>query len=59
MIYFDNAATTKLSDFVKQQMINSMDIFGNPSSLHMLGIDGENIIRSAQKTVSQVLKCKP
>lgn len=59
LIYFDNAATTMLSDFVKQQMINSMEIFGNPSSLHMLGIDSENIIRSAQKTASQLLKCKP
>lgn len=59
MIYFDNAATTQLSDFVKAQMIKALDTFGNPSSLYDLGICGEELIRSARRSASDVLRCSP
>ena len=58
MVYFDNAATTELSQYVKEQMYSAMDIFGNPSSLHMLGIDAENIIICAKKSIAYTLKCR-
>lgn len=58
MVYFDNAATTELSQYVKEQMYSAMDIFGNPSSLHMLGIDAENIIICAKKSIANTLKCR-
>ena len=59
MVYFDNAATTELSQYVKEQMCSAMEIFGNPSSLHMLGIDAEDIILLAKKSIANTLKCKP
>jgi SPP1 family phage portal protein len=38
-IYFDNSATTPLCEAAKQGIINNMDVFGNPSSLHKKGFE--------------------
>ena len=43
-IYFDNSATTKISDGAKNKMVEVMEkTFGNPSSLHKLGLDAEKV----------------
>lgn len=56
MIYLDNAATTKLSLEVKSAMIDAMDnYFGNPSSLHGLGVDAERVIKACRKTIAKSL----
>ena len=40
MIYFDNAATTKIYDDALTSYVQvSQKFFGNPSSLHQLGVD--------------------
>lgn len=55
MIYLDNASTTKPSDGVKKAVIEAMENFGNPSSMHRLGIDAEKIIKSSKMAVAGVL----
>lgn len=51
-IYFDNSATTKISDGAKNKMNEVMDIrFGNPSSLHKIGLDAEKIVTEARNTI--------
>ncbi len=55
MIYLDNASTTKPSDGVKKAVIEAMEAFGNPSSMHRLGIDAENIIKKAKENASKVI----
>lgn len=55
MIYLDNASTTKPSEGVKKAVIDAMENFGNPSSMHRLGIDAEKIIKSSKSAVSKVL----
>ena len=55
MIYLDRSATTPLSDAVKKTVIETMDRFGNPSSLHSLGVDGEHILTDARRTVLSAL----
>ena len=51
-IYFDNSATTKISDGAKNKMIEVMDKhFGNPSSLHAVGLDAEHIMEWARSAV--------
>ena len=51
-IYFDNSATTKISDGAKNKMIEVMEkSFGNPSSLHKLGLDAEKVIQLARATI--------
>ncbi len=55
--YFDNAATTRVYDSVCQVMMEAMQKdFGNPSSLHMKGVDAEYYIKDAKQTIAKVLK---
>ena len=55
--YFDNAATTRVYDSVCQVMMEAMQRdFGNPSSLHMKGVDAEHYIKDAKQTIAKVLK---
>ncbi len=56
--YFDNAATTAVNPKVKELMFKLMDLdFGNPSSLHMKGVDAEKYIKEATKRIAKELKC--
>lgn len=51
-IYFDNSATTKMSEGAKRKMTEVIDNhFGNPSSLHARGVDAEHIKEDARKTI--------
>ena len=55
--YFDNAATTRVYDSVCQVMMEAMQRdFGNPSSLHMKGVDAEHYIKDAKQTIAKVLR---
>lgn len=52
MIYLDNAATTKpCAEAAAAAVRCAEQSFGNPSSLHKLGIEAEKVITSAQKTL--------
>lgn len=56
-VYFDNSATTRCSDAVKELMVKTLsEDFGNPSSLHRKGITGENYIKEAKKKICKTLK---
>lgn len=54
-IYFDNSATTPLCGEAKAAMLDAMERYGNPSSLHDLGLDAESIVFSARKAVMSAL----
>ena len=53
MIYFDNAASTPLSPGVKQVLIEEMEHFANPSSLHRLGFEQEKRLKKAREQVAR------
>ncbi|HIQ98363.1 MAG TPA: cysteine desulfurase [Candidatus Scybalocola faecavium] len=56
-IYFDNAATTRVYDGVCKVMVEAMQSnFGNPSSLHMKGVDAERYVKSAREIIAKTLK---
>jgi cysteine desulfurase len=60
VIYFDNSATTRpykevLDSFVKV----SSEFFGNPSSLHGLGLQAEKLLTQARTQVANLLAVKP
>lgn len=58
MIYLDNSATTRQYDEVTEMMTKYMqEDFGNPSSLHSLGVHGERGIKMARKQLAQSLNC--
>lgn len=59
MIYLDNASTTKPSRGAAEACMNVVENFGNPSSLHRLGLDAEKIIKSSAEEIARVLGVEP
>lgn len=58
-VYFDNAATTKIIPGVREIMLETMDVeYGNPSSMHIKGVQAENYLRNARNTIAKQLKCE-
>lgn len=59
-IYFDNSATTKSYDEVAAAVFDTTaNNYGNPSSLHRLGIDAERAVKKAKDRVANALKANP
>ncbi len=60
MIYFDNAATTKIYDDALTSYVQvSQKFFGNPSSLHQLGVDAFQVLTKARAQVASLLSVQP
>lgn len=55
LIYLDHNATTPLRPEVKQVIIDSLDIFGNASSLHPFGYEARRRVESVRQRVLDVL----
>lgn len=58
-VYADNAATTKISEPVKKAIIDSLDIYGNPSSLYELGGQAKTEIEKAREVIAGCINAKP
>lgn len=57
--YFDNSATTRCGEKAKDMMVRALvEDYGNPSSLHGKGMEGEQYIREAREKISRTLKVK-
>ncbi len=57
-IYFDNAATTKISKEVLDEMMPYLtDMYGNPSSIYSLGQEAKDAVNLAREKVAQSLNC--
>lgn len=58
--YFDNAATTRVADEVKELVNQVMTIdYGNPSSRHQKGVDAGQYVKQAQEIIAGTLKVEP
>ena len=58
--YLDNSATTFVFDSVRDIMVRTMkEDFGNPSSLHVRGVEAEKYVRRATEQIAASLKCEP
>lgn len=58
-IYLDNAATTKVDEKVAEVVYKSMTKdYGNPSSLHRMGLDAEKLIENTKKVIMDILAVK-
>ena len=59
-VYFDNSATTKPYKEVAQVVYNTMlEAYGNPSSLHSMGKDAEDMLSSAREYLARTVNCTP
>lgn len=55
--YFDNSATTRCFDEVKDIVCKTMTgDFGNPSAMHKKGMEAENYVRKSAQTLAKLLK---
>ncbi len=57
--YLDNSATTRCSTKAAEKMMQVLtEDYGNPSSLHMRGMEAERYIRESRKIIAKTLKAK-
>lgn len=57
-VYFDNSATTKPYDEVIEAVSKGMkEYFGNPSSLHNIGMNCEKRLNEAREYFASTIKC--
>lgn len=60
MAYLDNSATTKTDPAVISVMADVMkNVYGNPSSLHGIGVKAERLMEQSRKVVASTLNCSP
>ncbi len=56
-IYLDNSATTRPYDQVIEYIGHiNRNVYGNPSSLHRMGLEAEKLIRKAREVIADTLK---
>ena len=58
-IYADHAATTPMRESAKAAMIECLEEYGNPSSIHAAGRLAAMKLESARKEVAELLNCRP
>jgi len=57
--YLDNSATTRCSERARDIMVKVlMEDFGNPSSLHTMGMTAEGYIKKAKEQIAKTLKAE-
>lgn len=57
-VYLDNSATTRPRDEVIEEISYMLRVqYGNPSSLHRMGLEVEKRIENSRKVVAEFLRC--
>ena len=60
MAYFDNSATTAVCEASVARMMRVMtEVYGNPSSLHTMGVRAEQEVAQARAEVAALMGAKP
>lgn len=60
MIYLDHSATTKVLPQAAEAACAVMrETFGNPSSLHGLGVAAERTLENARESIARTLQAQP
>lgn len=58
-VYFDNSATTRVFDSVKDIVVKAMtEDYGNPSAKHRKGMEAERYVRQAAADIARTLKVR-
>lgn len=58
-VYLDNSATTQCSEAVKNIVAKVMtEDYGNPSSMHMKGVEAEKYVKEAASAIAKTLRCQ-
>lgn len=59
MIYFDNAATSRPLGSAAEAAVSAAQFFGNPSSLHGVGLAASQIVSSARSVIAGSIGASP
>lgn len=55
-VYLDNASTTRLlPEVIDEVKYISENVYGNPSSLHSIGLEAERVVRNAREVIAKSL----
>jgi len=54
-IYLDNNATTPLHPEVKKVLVDAMEVYGNPSSLHSYGREARQLVEDAREKAAKFI----
>ena len=55
--YLDNSATTKCFEEVKDIVVKTMmEDYGNPSAMHLKGVEAERYVKEAASAIAKTLK---
>lgn len=58
--YFDNSATTPVYPEVRDLVVKIMeDDYGNPSSLHLKGVQAARYVTEAREKMAKLMKVMP
>ena len=58
-VYLDNSATTRCYEEVKDIVVRTMmEDYGNPSAMHLKGVQAENYVKEAAKEIAKTLKVR-
>ena len=58
MVYLDYSATTPIIDEVMDSFVKASKCFGNPNSMHNLGVEAKKIIDASSKQIADLLGVK-
>ncbi len=58
-VYMDNNATTPVDPRVAKVVTDSLDLYGNPSSMHTLGRDAHREIERARALTADMIQAQP
>lgn len=59
MIYFDNAATTKIGEDVIHDIVWCLEkVYGNPSSVHSKGFEAKQILEQSRENVAKFINAE-
>ena len=55
-VYLDNASTTRLlPEVIDEVRYISENVYGNPSSLHSIGLQAERVVKNAREVIAKSL----
>ena len=57
-VYADNAATTEILPEIKQVIIDTLDVYGNPSSMYEIGGKAKAVIETAREQCAKAINAE-
>ncbi len=54
-VYLDNAGATKVGDLAKRVLVESLDLYGNPSAIHQEGDRASQALQKARNSIATII----